>query len=75
MKTIQIIVWGLGIALMLLIFSICWVACGLPYGSQTVTSSMNTVIIDRLLVPIVGVLALFGILIKELLPTKTKDDK
>ena len=75
MKVIQIVVWGLGVTLVLLILSLCYVGCKLPYGPETLATNINITVMDRLLLGIVGILALFSVLIKELMPPKDPDKK
>lgn len=70
---LKIIVWGLFICLLLIVGSMCYIACALPYGQAIVTTNMNSSIIGTLMTPCAGILSLFGVMLKELLSSSPKD--
>ena len=74
---LKVIVWGLLVCLLLLTCSMCFIACDLPYGQTTVTTNLNSSIINTLLVHLAGILALFAVALKELLvlPKSEKKDE
>ncbi len=67
MTSLNIIIWGLGCCLLLLIITMCYIGIAMPFGEATKVKLYSLEVIQCLMIPSAGILALFAVALKELI--------